>query len=76
MNKKNLKIGDKVNVKVNDELAFTGELFGISSNTPIINFWIVGIEKRLTKFMQNRPEKAIVVIDSYIEKIWGENYNT
>jgi len=63
------KIGDKVKVNVNGELAFTGELLGLSSDTPLIQFWIVGIEERLTEFMKNRPEKAIVVIHTYMELI-------
>lgn len=65
----NFKIGDKVNVRVDKEMAFTGELLGMSSDTPLIQFWIVLIDERFTEFMRNRPEKAVVVIHTHLEKI-------
>lgn len=63
------EIGDKVNVRINDEMAFTGELLGLSSDTNLIQFWIVLIDKRFTDFMKNRPEKAVVVTHTYMKKI-------
>jgi len=68
-NKENFEIGDKVKVIVDGNVTFKGELLGISSNTPIIDFWIVLIEDRLTEFMINRPEKALIVFHTYLEKI-------
>ena len=65
----NFEIGDKVKVKINNNIVFTGELLGMSSHTPTIDFWIVGIEERQTEFMKIKPEKAIVVIHTYLEKI-------
>jgi len=68
-NKENFEIGDKVNIKVNDNIVCTGELLGLHQDTPHVDFWIILIEERLTEYIKNKPDKGLVISHTYLEKI-------
>lgn len=66
--KSEFKIGNIVRFNEAD-LQGTGEILGLAYDYPLCKGWIVGIITRDTEFLQNRPEKAWIVIESQMKII-------
>ncbi len=68
----NFKIGDKVEfgkeknapVDANHEIIGYGEILSMYSDHVLVKSWIVLITRRDTDFLKNRPEKALIILDS------------
>lgn len=41
-----------------------GEILAMASDHIVVKSWIVLITRRDTEFLKNRPEKALIVLDS------------
>lgn len=62
------KIGDIVRFNEAD-LQGTGEILGLAFDHALCRGWIVSILTRDTEFLQSRPEKAWIVIESQMTKV-------
>ena len=60
-------VGDKVSFNIEGtEIKGEGEIL-CQSTTGLMPFWVISLEKKDTKFLKKRPEKAIVVQESFIK---------
>lgn len=73
-NNKNFKIGDIVefgkepNAPI-PSIEGAGEILALARDLPIISSWIVLITRRDTEFLKNRPEKALIILDSQMKHV-------
>lgn len=77
-NNKNFKIGDKVEfgLELNNlipNIEGAGEILAMAHDFPIISNWIVLITRRDTEFLKNRPEKALIILDSQMRLAVNNN---
>jgi hypothetical protein len=70
--KKEFKIGDIVefglepNAKIPD-IEGSGEIYAMAHDMSYCKSWIVVILRRDTEFLKNRPEKALIVLESQMK---------
>jgi len=73
-NIKNFKIGDivefgkEINSPIPD-IEGEGEILAMAHDFPMISNWIVLITRRDTEFLKNRPEKALIILDSQMRLV-------
>jgi len=61
-------IGSLVDFNITEELKGLGVVMGLASEAaPDVRFWIVLILRRDTEFLKQRPEKAIVMLESALK---------
>ena len=61
-------IGSLVDFNVTDDIKGMGVVLGMSADaSPDVRFWIVLIIRRDTEFLKQRPEKAIVMMESALK---------
>jgi len=68
------KIGDIVEFGTNPNAKIpniegVGEILAVAHDYPFCKTWIVLITRRDTEFLKNRPEKALIVLESQMKKI-------